>query len=91
MRIARQYKFLFLLECISNRFLSACSCPKTLIIQYRRLRRNFKKCKFRIWFCRLWKCFKNNNNDNKKNRFILIPVIHFFSNTFEGSCFLARE
>lgn len=73
--------------------LSACSYPKTLIIQYRRLRSyNFKKCKFRIWFCRLWKCFKNNNNNNKKKiDSFWSPLFTFLATRTKAAVFLREN
>lgn len=57
MRIVRQYSSFSSMH--FNSFLSADSCPKTAIIQYRKLRRYFKKYKFRIWVGELWNFFEN--------------------------------
>lgn len=70
-----------------NSFLSADSYPKTAIIQYRKLRRYFKKYKFRIWVGELWNFFLK----YEKVDLFLVFIIHCFSNTYEGSCFLAQE
>lgn len=55
------------------------------------LRSYFKKCKFRIWFCRLWKCFKNNNNNNKKIDSFWSPLFTFLATRTKAAVFLREN
>jgi len=70
-----------------NSFLSAGSCPQTLIIQHHKFSRYFKKYKFRLWLCKLWKFFQN----KKEIRFILDLIIHFLATHTKAAVFLPKN